>query len=76
LLTLPCWHIDAVKGGGVHPIAYVEVELAGVLDTSQHHRMSCHPLLCAGQVEHQQLAGCNPAARLEKLNEKQRKSQR
>jgi hypothetical protein len=22
LLTLPLWHIDAVKGGGVHPIAY------------------------------------------------------
>ena len=22
LLTLPLWHVDAVKGGGVHPIAY------------------------------------------------------
>jgi hypothetical protein len=22
LLTLPLWHVDAVEGGGVHPIAF------------------------------------------------------
>jgi len=25
-MTLPLWHIDAVAGGGVHPIAFITVE--------------------------------------------------
>ena len=29
LLTLPLWHIDAVKGGGVHPIAYAATASPG-----------------------------------------------
>ncbi|CAM2157478.1 hypothetical protein PT2222_410010 [Paraburkholderia tropica] len=28
MTTLPLWHIDAVIGGGVHPIAYVVQQVA------------------------------------------------
>jgi hypothetical protein len=31
IATPPLWHIDAVLGGGVHPIAYVAAFQLGIL---------------------------------------------
>ena len=40
-MTLPLWHIDAVTGGGVHPIAYVsQWRLRSATPAGAHHSLT------------------------------------
>jgi hypothetical protein len=73
----PLWHVDAVQGGGVHPIAIEHTVVFPRLALAAWHRAAAIPACAESQPDDAapsgvQLASCRPIVPTDGLNTPQR----